>query len=440
MHGSGKQCPVCREDLLGLSRELATALRRPDEAQEDDDDDDDSESGDDDAVAVNEGHQDDTRRSNRARKMVARPFDPSFESTWPQALSSESRVRPKPPSQPEWQEHIHGAEPHDDICSICEKGGNLVCCEGKCCRAFHATCVGPADTTAEPFVCPSCTKGVERCLLCHEESPLSEMVRCVVPGCGICFHKKCAPELMSVKRNGVAVRTGNTLVCPRHMCVTCDDVAISGESLVVCIRCPVGYHKHCVPAGSAVTGRNIICPKHKERPETEQAWNVDCCIACGEGGDVTCCDTCIGAYHYDCVKNVEGFDQIKSDQSGLWHCPECSFGLKPPLGALVWVKVPSLPLWPGQIVNDAPPSVGIGPGSFQVRLFGLTGQGNELHWVDLSDVGQWQVSDELRQHLLDDSGAAGFAEMAKALQEAKEACDAHGAKPVRGQAAGRETV
>lgn len=29
MHGSGRKCPVCREDLSALARTLSSALRRP---------------------------------------------------------------------------------------------------------------------------------------------------------------------------------------------------------------------------------------------------------------------------------------------------------------------------------------------------------------------------------------------------------------------------
>ena len=31
MHGSGRKCPVCREDLSALARTLSTALRRPED-------------------------------------------------------------------------------------------------------------------------------------------------------------------------------------------------------------------------------------------------------------------------------------------------------------------------------------------------------------------------------------------------------------------------
>lgn len=52
MHGSGRQCPVCREDLSALSRELSTALRRPEDKQKQTGGGDADNGGDGDAAGV----------------------------------------------------------------------------------------------------------------------------------------------------------------------------------------------------------------------------------------------------------------------------------------------------------------------------------------------------------------------------------------------------
>jgi hypothetical protein len=31
---------------------------------------------------------------------------------------------------------------HDILCAVCEAGGNLICCMGKCLRSFHLNCLG----------------------------------------------------------------------------------------------------------------------------------------------------------------------------------------------------------------------------------------------------------------------------------------------------------
>ena len=251
------------------------------------------------------------------------------------------------------------------------------------------------------------------------------MIRCEVPGCGRCFHRgKCVESLMEVPGHN---SDKDTLVCPRHMCMACLEVPERGRQLITCIRCPAAYHKHCVPAGCMISGRNMLCPKHDPQPAAAMQWNVDCCVLCGGGGAVNCCDTCIGAYHSRCIKHVHGFKKIKS---GTWQCPDCHYGLRPALGALVWVKVQDMPLWPAEIVNDAPPAIGVGPeGAFQVKLFGLAGQAKEFQWAHHAHVVQWQTGDEERQHSLDESDASGFPALPAALLEAKSVCNTRGPKP-----------
>eukprot|EP01043_Picozoa_sp_COSAG02_P017031 COSAG02_NODE_763_length_17431_cov_18.031502_5_plen_1607_part_00 len=353
------------------------------------------------------------------------------------ALSVSQTVMPvaaSDPSATQWQNHVRGEDRNDDICSVCEEGGTLLCCEGPCSRAFHMACVGLIETPDDAFICPHCTKQLEICLLCHGEGPLSDMMRCMVPGCGRCFHKTCIPKLASVKKKGVPVQApaDTSLVCPRHMCVSCDDVPDKGSSLVRCIRCPVAYHKQCVPAGVVGSGRNIICPKHEEHPQTIQAWNIDCCVICMGGGSLVCCDTCIGAYHPRCIKHVKGFQKIKS---GAWRCPECWFGIKPAMGAIVWAKFPSLPLWPAQIVDNAPPSIGLGPeGAFQVRLFGMQDQKDEWKWAHHANIGHWQESDHKRHQMLDAAGTANYdTTFSKALNEAHAMYKSHGPKQIAAQ-------
>lgn len=50
----------------------------------------------------------------------------------------------------------------DDICRLCGRSGELVCCDGEGCpRAYHPKCVGLADDVAESeeaWLCPDCSK------------------------------------------------------------------------------------------------------------------------------------------------------------------------------------------------------------------------------------------------------------------------------------------
>ena len=31
---------------------------------------------------------------------------------------------------------------NDPICAVCESGGDMICCDGKCFRSFHPKCIG----------------------------------------------------------------------------------------------------------------------------------------------------------------------------------------------------------------------------------------------------------------------------------------------------------
>ncbi|KAK4746349.1 hypothetical protein SAY87_012661 [Trapa incisa] len=67
----------------------------------------------------------------------------------------------------------------DSVCAICDNGGNLLCCEGRCMRSFHATiesgeeseCVSLGFTDAEveatqQFLCKNCEYKQHQCYVC----------------------------------------------------------------------------------------------------------------------------------------------------------------------------------------------------------------------------------------------------------------------------------
>ena len=163
--------------------------------------------------------------------------------------------------------------------------------------------------------------------------------------------------------------------------------------LLQCIRCPVAYHVPCIPAGCTSIGRNMICAEHHDAPKP--TWNTDCCIVCRDGGELICCDTCIGSYHPACISEVEGFHEVPD---GLWSCPNCVYGLQPSVGEVVWVQNrernrKTLPLRPCQIVLDAeaPPSLGNPtPGQFLVKYLGPKTASLDDAWVLGKHEYDWQ--------------------------------------------------
>ena len=347
-----------------------------------------------------------------------------------------------------WLDRFRGENLNEDVCSICEDGGNLVCCEGYCSRSFHLACAGLLETP-DQFVCNACTSGVEICFSCKAKSPMELLVRCAIPGCGKCYHRKrCLDKLIRVPLGAANWQQApkGKLVCPLHMCTSCSVVPSQAGQLVRCVRCPLAYHWRCVPAGVPVSGRSLLCTQHTEHAAATEVivdnttttvrWNLDACSVCCEGGALECCDTCIGAFHAQCISHVQGFSRIP--KSGKWSCPNCVYGLKPALGSVIWAKGTSpltTRLWPAQIVNDAPSSIGVGPvASFQARFFGRHGKPDEWQWLFHSQVLQWSIGDEKRHSQLDISTSLGSGQaengcadcgttalLKLALQEAKEA-------------------
>lgn len=53
-----------------------------------------------------------------------------------------------------------------------------------------------------------------------------------------------------------------------------------------------------------------MCPRHYPVPEGEPEGSLmkaNCCLACGEGGTLFCCDFCPASYHLACLENVIQF-------------------------------------------------------------------------------------------------------------------------------------
>ena len=54
-----------------------------------------------------------------------------------------------------------GEDANDDHCGICGQGGSLLCCDGRCRRAFHLSCIGmrERDVPRNDWFCDQCRKG-----------------------------------------------------------------------------------------------------------------------------------------------------------------------------------------------------------------------------------------------------------------------------------------
>lgn len=59
-------------------------------------------------------------------------------------------------------------------------------------------------------------------------------------------------------------------------------------------------------------------------PSQETELNHDFCDACGDGGDLLCCDNCPCAFHFNCINPPMHPDNLPE---GDWFCGSCSYSL-----------------------------------------------------------------------------------------------------------------
>ena len=92
------------------------------------------------------------------------------------------------------EEQLEGEERNDSCCSVCEDGGELICCEGVCRRVFHSKCVGMTEAelaSDEPWLCKECTANVFECFICGESGAVGVDVFSCERSCGKYFHTEC---------------------------------------------------------------------------------------------------------------------------------------------------------------------------------------------------------------------------------------------------------
>ncbi|KAL0306310.1 UNVERIFIED_CONTAM: protein ENHANCED DOWNY MILDEW 2, partial [Sesamum radiatum] len=164
----------------------------------------------------------------------------------------------------------------DSVCAICDNGGHIYICEGKCMRSFHATvedgeesnCESLGFTDAEleaiknvPFYCKNCEYKKHQCFACGElgssdESSGAEVFCCVNGACGHFYHPRCVAKLLHPGNRAAAedherrIAAGEQFACPAHKCYVCNELEVRSNlelQFAVCRRCPRAYHRKCLP-------------------------------------------------------------------------------------------------------------------------------------------------------------------------------------------------
>ncbi|KAJ8754933.1 hypothetical protein K2173_015445 [Erythroxylum novogranatense] len=180
----------------------------------------------------------------------------------------------------------------DSVCAFCDNGGDLLCCEGRCMRSFHATLeagqesicdsLGLTDEevmTIENFICKNCKYAQHQCFSCGKLGSSvklagAEVFRCANATCGYFYHPHCVARLLYPNDENAAlglqkqIAAGESFACPIHKCTICKQ----GENkknvelqFAVCRRCPTSYHRKCLP-------REIAFENLEEENISIRAW------------------------------------------------------------------------------------------------------------------------------------------------------------------------
>ncbi|KAF0899360.1 hypothetical protein E2562_018246, partial [Oryza meyeriana var. granulata] len=173
----------------------------------------------------------------------------------------------------------------DMICAICDDGGKLLSCEGRCKRSFHprvkhgrkSNCRTLRFTSAElklkesgTFLCENCEHNEHQCFKCGELEPSydpnAKVFQCNKESCGHFYHPKCIAVLLEPEDTDGAcklaerISDGMSFTCPVHWCFKCgkmEDRTQTELQFAVCRRCPRSYHTECLPRVTGTAEKEI---------------------------------------------------------------------------------------------------------------------------------------------------------------------------------------
>ncbi|CAK8560024.1 unnamed protein product [Lathyrus sativus] len=163
---------------------------------------------------------------------------------------------------------------YDTVCAICDNGGEVLPCEGRCLRSFHATIEDGRDSLCESlgytstqvnafpnFYCDNCRYKKHQCFACgrlgsSDESSNPEVFPCVTANCGHYYHPECVARLLNpgidTKQEEIKQKIAieKTFLCPLHICSACrkgENRNVHDLQFAMCRRCPKAYHRKCLP-------------------------------------------------------------------------------------------------------------------------------------------------------------------------------------------------
>ncbi|KAK8527159.1 hypothetical protein V6N13_085013 [Hibiscus sabdariffa] len=187
---------------------------------------------------------------------------------------------------------------YDSVCSICDNGGALLCCDGRCMRSFHpnadeeSACESACESlgltptqvrqakASETFLCKNCEHNQHQCFACgklgsSDKSSGAEVFRCSNATCGRFYHPHCVAKLLhkgdkvAAEEHGEKISAGEFFTCPAHKCCVCqqgENKKVEELQFALCRRCPTSYHRKCLP-------REIAFDDIEEEGVIQRAWD-----------------------------------------------------------------------------------------------------------------------------------------------------------------------
>ncbi|TVU01232.1 hypothetical protein EJB05_53322, partial [Eragrostis curvula] len=114
----------------------------------------------------------------------------------------------------------------DQLCAICDDGGEILSCEGPCKRSFHPTKKDGYNLSGiDIYLCNNCKYKQHQCFKCGELDPSdgsnAKVFQCIYPSCGHYYHPKCIALLLEPDASSgpslleTRIMEGMPIACPR---------------------------------------------------------------------------------------------------------------------------------------------------------------------------------------------------------------------------------
>ncbi|KAM6572084.1 hypothetical protein CsatA_016164 [Cannabis sativa] len=182
---------------------------------------------------------------------------------------------------------------YDHVCAICDNGGQILSCQGRCMRSFHATRDAPggencpslgyndSQVNAIPtFLCANCKYQQHQCFICgnlgsSDTSSSCKVFPCISATCGHFYHPECVAKMLQpvnrcqTEELRLSIAAGESFTCPAHKCFVChqgEDKKVMELQFALCRRCPKAYHRKCLP-------RSISFEYNYEKNIAQRAWD-----------------------------------------------------------------------------------------------------------------------------------------------------------------------